>query len=142
MIPGITPYIHGYRWRLLETPSDRIKFITSDAPLTQVSTERLPPPFGWRAGWETPWMEATLPLTPRCYLLISLHHPAGREVLSEQGVREVNWRTAAHAGEKAFSSRKLVSPARELDRPRDWNWWHPVTCELVVPQAADEDAAG
>lgn len=138
LIPHITPYLYGYKWRLLETSADRIGFVTSDAPLTQVSTERLPAPYGWGAGWETPWMEATLPLTPKCCLLISLHHPEGREVVSEKTVREVNWRTAAHAGEKVFSSRKLASPTRELDRPRDWEWWQPATSELVPTQPEAE----
>jgi hypothetical protein len=73
--------------------------------------------------------------------LVSLHHPEGREVLTEAMVKEVNLRTAVHAGEKVFSSRKLAAPHRELDRPRDWEWWQPVTGALVPTGLEPPDTA-
>jgi hypothetical protein len=58
-------------------------------------------------------MEATLPLSPRTCLLISVHHPAGEEVISPDQVADVKLRSAAY-------SRKLVYSSRPVD-PRTLN---------------------
>lgn len=117
-------YAFNYQWRILTAPNGS-SFITSDAPLVKVSTERLPPPWSWGTGWETPWMEATIPLSPRKCLLISLHHPSGIEDVTDTIVRDVNWRTAAYASEAVFSSGKITPES--LNRDTDWTWWTPAS---------------
>lgn len=92
----IEAYIINYHWRILEAPKNT-KFITSNRPLVMVTTERPSTIMDYSAGWETPWMEATVPLSPRNMLLISLHHPEGREIIDEDGVIEANRRTYAFA---------------------------------------------
>jgi hypothetical protein len=117
-------YAYSYEWRILRAMGDD-EFITSDCPMVKVSTERLPPPWGWGTGWETPWMEATLPLSPNACLLISAYHPTGIENVSSAIVQEINLRTATFATEAVYSSRHIdLAP---LNRPADWTWWRPVT---------------
>lgn len=135
MAPTVAEYVFDCRWRVLEAPEGHA-FFTSDAPLVKVSTVRLPPPWCWGTGWATPWMEATLPLTPRACLLISLHHPEGRELIHAQVVREVNWRTATFAYQEVYSSRQLDST--QLNRPATWDWWKPVTDTLAEPAGGVE----
>lgn len=131
--PRVAEYVYRYNWRLLRAASGR--FVTSDRPVVLVSTTKLPPPYNWGTGWETPWMEAALPLSPETCLLISLHHPSGVEEVDDAIVREVNRRMAAYATEAVYSSSK-IQPA-ELNRPKDWDWWQPVTDALYVPQRRD-----
>ena len=137
MAPVVAKNVAGYHWRVLRAPV-KTYFIISDRPVILVSTKKLPPPFGWSAGWETPWMEATVPLSPEACLLISLHHPQGIEVVTTEIVREINLRTASHASEAVYSSRRLEADA--LNRQRDWTWWKPVTEALVTP--ATDDSSG
>lgn len=118
-------YARQFPLRVLEVP-ESARFFTSDNPLVKVSTERLPAPWGWGVGWETPWMEATFPLSPSACLLISQHHPPGREVVSTNRVREINFRTAAHAGADIYSSVER-SGQDVFSRPSDWTWWTPAT---------------
>ena len=136
LAPTIATYIFKYEWRVLEAPTGTA-FVTSDAPLVQVCTEQLPPPWGWGTGWETPWMEASFPLSPTSCLLISLHHPSGREAISPDIVSEVNLRTAAYADEQVYSSRSI--DAVTLNQPPGWKSWKPVT-EALNPRRSDADA--
>lgn len=125
MAPVEGQYVLEFPWRVLETPEGEA-FLTSDNPLVKVSTERLPGFLGQATGWETPWMEATFPLGPSACLLISQHHPPGREVLSEDRVREVNYRTAAHAADEVYASGER--PLEEVfSPPPGATWWRPVT---------------
>jgi hypothetical protein len=136
MAPVAAQYVHAYRWRVLRAPADT-PFITSDHPVVLVSTRKLPPPFGWSAGWETPWMEATIPLSPATCLLVSLHHPEGVEEVDSSTVAEVNLRTASYAAEAVYSSRRI--DVEILNKPSNWDWWHPVSEALVPPQGSTEE---
>jgi hypothetical protein len=119
----IAEYILNFQWRILESTGDR--FITSDRPLVLVTTERGPGPFGGSAGWLTPYMEATFPLSPTACLLISLHHPSGRERIAAAQVTEINLRTSAYADAAVFASWEFDPAA--LAPPAGWTWWTPVT---------------
>lgn len=123
-------YAYRMHWRVLEAPPG-VQFLTSDAPVVRVSTERQPPLLGLGAGWLTPWMEATLPLSPARCLLMSLHHPEGREHVRAEQVREINRRTAAFASEQVYAATQF-SPA-VLNVAADWRWWEPVTEALFPP---------
>jgi hypothetical protein len=81
-------------------------------------------------GWESPWMEATLPLGPRALLMISLHHPEGREVATPAAVAEANLRTATFA-RRVYSNAPIDTS--QLDRREDWDWWKPLSAALVPP---------
>jgi hypothetical protein len=135
LAPVIAQYAYNYRWRILEAPAGS-EFFTSDRPLVLVSTSKHPAFFGLGAGWESPWMEATLPLSPSALLMISLHHPDGREVVSPDAVAEANLRTATFA--TRVYSRSPVD-ARQLNRPKGWEWWKPLSSALVEA-AAEPDA--
>jgi len=124
LAPTVAEYVYAYQWRVLEAPPDAA-FITSDCPLVKVSTKKLPPPYGWGTGWETPWMEATLPLTTQHCLLLSQHHPGGREPIAPHTVEEVNWRTAALANNEVYSSKQIAPEV--LNRSHGWEWWKPLT---------------
>jgi hypothetical protein len=126
--PRIAYYAFRCQWRVLEAP-DHAAFITSDGPLVQVTTAEIPAWYG--VGWETPWMEATLPLTPRTCLLLSAHRPEGREIASAARVREINARTAAHAYGQMYSSRPLYTG--DLDRPAGQRGWTPASDALSEP---------
>ena len=131
--PHIAELAYDFEWRVLDAPDGEV-FITSDAPLVRIATER--PQAAWMGiGWLTPWMEATLPLSPTASLLISQHHPTGREQVNAERVREANWRTAAYAQREVYSSRSL--PPEQLNRPKDWNWWTPLTAE-VLPRFVEQ----
>ena len=129
--------ILGFEWRVLETADE--PFITSDRPLVLVTTERLPPPFGWGVGWFSPWMEATFPLSPRATLLISQHRPEGRERVRNDRVREANARTAAHADEHVFSSQKIA--VERLRPAQGAAWWTPLS-NAEHPWVADGSPHG
>ncbi len=131
----IAEYIFNFEWRILEAPAGAV-FVTSDAPLELVATERLPAPWGWGTGWFTPWMEATFPLGPGACLLISQHRPTGRELIDAARVHEANWRTAAYAHEQVFSSVQLA--LAQLQRPAGSTWWTPLT-DAIVPRFAEMD---
>lgn len=128
MSPTVASYAYRCRWRVLRAPNGS-RFVTSDRPVVLVSTERFPGVFGWSTGWATPWMEATLPLGPDACLLMSLHHPEGEEQVSAEVVGEVNLRTAAFATEEVYASEEFDPSI--LERPPDWEWWSPVTEEVV-----------
>lgn len=129
LAPTAAEYVFRYNWRILEAPPGH-SFVTSDCPLVKVSTERLPPSLGWGTGWETPWMEATFPLSPARCLLISVHHPEGIETGTAEQTQEINWRTAAHATEAVYSSSMQLDP-RSLSRPPTWSWWKPASSILA-----------
>lgn len=121
--PVIANYAYQYQWRLLQAEGEAA-FLTSDCPFVRVTTvDKYPKWMG--VGWETPYMEATLPLSPRNCLLISLHHPEGREQASNTQVQEVNDRTSAYALEEVYSSRALNS--EDLAQRSDPAAWVPVT---------------
>lgn len=126
LAPDVAKLVYDCSWRLLEAPTNSA-FITSDSPLVKVATKRLPPPWNMGTGWHTPWMEATLPLSPSRCLLMSLHHPEGIERISAQQLQDINWRTAAHAHEGIYSSSEI--DPRSLDRPGSWEWWIPASTE-------------
>lgn len=126
--PTIAEYVYRFNWRMLRAPSSSSGFLTSDHPLVLISTKKLPGIYGIGAGWETPWMEATLPIAPRRCLLISQHHPPGFEEVSDSIVSEVNLRTAAHAAHEVYSSVQI--DAWDLNRPAGWEWWAPVSSEF------------
>ena len=121
----VAEYILNFEWRVLDTDGDL--FITSDRPVVLVATEKAPFPFNG-AGWLTPNMEATFPLSPKACLLISLHHPAGRERIASAQVAEINLRTSAHADLAVFASRNF--DVRNLAPPLGWTWWNPVTAAV------------
>ena len=126
LAPDIAEYILNFEWRVLT--ADRGRFVTSDRPVVPVSTVKMPPIYGRGAGWLSPFMEATFPLAPNACLLVSLHHPSGREVISEAQVAEINLRTSAFADAALYSSQKL--DVRTLAPPPGWEWWSPVTSAL------------
>lgn len=136
--PKIAEFAYGFEWRVLEAPVGEV-FITSDTPLVRVATE--PPPARWMGvGWFTPSMEATFPLSPAACLLVSLHRPTGREQITAERVREVNRRTAAFAEREVYSSREIG--ADNLNRPKDWERWAPLTDALRAPiEGATESRA-
>jgi hypothetical protein len=134
MASPIARYIYEYNWRLLRSAPDS-NFVTSDAPLTLVSTKKLPPPFGWSVGWESPWMEALLPLSPRVALLVSQHHPTGEEEVSSAKVLEANRRTEAHAGRELYCSKRIELSAISI--PPEWDWWQPLS-DVVLPYYMEE----
>jgi Protein of unknown function (DUF4238) len=140
MMPTVARYIFESHWRLLRAPEGS-HFIAGDMPLVQITTEKLPPLYRG-VGWGTPYMEATLPLSPRSCLLISLHHPSGQETSSAETVREINLRSATNAGDLVYSSR-LIHPGT-LNKPDGWTWWTPAS-EVVdlswLEGVADEDDA-
>jgi len=131
--PRIAYYVDCCQWRVLEAPNGAA-FVTSDGPLVQVTTSTYAPRWGG-VGWETPYMEATLPLTPSSCLLLSMHHPEGRERVSPGIVREVNARTAAHALEQVYTSRRI--DPRELEPAPRQRHWRPVTDALREPATDD-----
>jgi hypothetical protein len=133
LAPVAAQYIHAYRWRILKAPQGK-QFITSDRPVVLISTEKPPP--GWGTGWETPWMEATVPLAPDTCLLISLHHPEGIEQVGSSIVDEINLRTAAHASEAVYSSSRI--DATTLNLPAEWTWWQPATAVVVSEDSATD----
>ena len=135
LAPDIAEYIHNFQWRVLTADGGR--FVTSDRPVVLVSTVKMPPIYGWGAGWLSPSMEATFPLAPNACLLISLHHPSGREMISKTQVAEINLRTSAHADVAVYSSQKLE--VRTLAPPAGWTWWSPVTNAVREDVAAGED---
>jgi hypothetical protein len=135
LAPTGAQYIYRYQWRILRA-STGVRFITSDNPLVLVSTEKLPAPYNWGTGWETPWMEATLPLSPDTCLLISLHHPQGIEAIHAGTVNEINLRTASYATEAVYSSVQI--DPRTLNRPPKWVWWEPVTAALITGESSNE----
>jgi hypothetical protein len=131
-------YAYSYEWRLLHaTGEDR--FVSSDCPMVKVSTERLPFPWGLGTGWETPWMEATVPLSPVTCLLISAHHPTGTEHVPSRVVRDINLRTAASATDAVYSSR-VIEPA-SLNRPSGWTWWCAAT-DVITKRDGPAKARG
>ncbi len=140
--PLHTEYLYNFNWRVLDAPEEAA-FVTSDNPLVKVSTERLRPPYNWRTGWETPWMEATSPVEPSTCLLISVHHPPGREAVASDVVREINVRTAKHSQNQVYSSKKILCQ-EELAPPSGWEWWSPVTEAMGedVPGANGKDRGG
>lgn len=115
--PPIAEMIFSFQWRVLRAPVGS-GFFTSDSPITRVSTMKQPAWMG--VGWLTPWMEATVPISPDNCLLISLHGHEGCETISSAQTREINWRTAAHALEEVYSSRIL--DLSELNRPSEHSW--------------------
>ena len=140
LIPMIADYIYDFHWRILEAPLNH-RFITSDRPLVLITTER-PRVRMDGVGWETPWMEATLPLSPRNLLLISQHYPEGHERVSQDKVAEANRRTYAY-GERIYSSAG-INPIY-LERPVGWIWWQPLTSVIVesvsqVEMSSKEDS--
>lgn len=134
LAPMLAEYAYNYRWRVLEAPPES-EFVTSDQPLVLVSTLKQPAIFGLGAGWESPWMEATLPLSPSSLLMISRHHPEGREVASPEAVAEANLRTATFA--TRVYSRSRVDAAK-LNRPMNWEWWQPLSGALIAPLTGAE----
>jgi hypothetical protein len=126
--------IRDFNWRLLRAKGEA-RFLTSDAPLTMVSTTELPPL--WGIGWESPWMEALLPLSPTTALLISQHHPSGTEEVELFRVQEANRRTAAHSDEQVYSHKPI--DLAELNLPLGWNGWRPLS-EDVLPYYLDDQA--
>jgi len=135
LTPDIAEYILNFQWRVLT--AERGRFVTSDHPVVLVSTVKMPPIYGRGAGWLSPYMEATFPLAPNACLLISLHHPSGREVVSEAHVAEINLRTSAFADVAVYSSQKLE--VRTLAPPPGWTGWSPVTSALRDDVAPAED---
>ena len=138
--PLAARYVLNCHWRVLVTPDDTA-FFTSDGPLVRVTTARLP---AWSGvGWLTPWMEATLPLSPQACLLMSLHYAEGREFATPEQVREVNWRTAAHAHQEVYATRSLGF--EELERPNGRAWTRiskalrPVNSSVDAPNAERSD---
>ena len=124
--PLVANYIYQYEWRILNAPAGAA-FFTCDGPLVRVTTTKSYP--RWQGvGWESPFMEATLPLSPRTCLLISVHHPEGSELATAAQVREVNHRTAAYAVDEVYSSRQLA--AADLPKVGDPACWEPVTTAL------------
>ena len=123
MAPTVAGYIYNSHWRVLTAPEGS-HFVAGDMPLVQITTEKLPP-FYSGVGWETPYMEATLPLSPRRCLLISFHRPSGRETTTAERVHEINLRSAAYSKELVYSS-QLVDP-RTFNRPTGWTWWQPAS---------------
>jgi hypothetical protein len=123
--PQIAEMIFSYQWRVLRAP-DGFTFFTSDSPVTRISTMKQPSWMG--VGWQTPWMEATVPLSPDACLLISLHRPEGSEKVDRTTLCEINWRTAAHADEEVYSDRMLE--LSELNRPAG-HVWKPATLALT-----------
>lgn len=136
LAPIIAQYPYNYRWRVLEAPEGCV-FLTSDRPLVLVSAMKQPAFFGLGAGWESPWMEATLPLSPRALLLISLHHPDGRETATPAAVAEANMRTATFAT-RVYSN--VPIDTRGLDRGNAWEWWKPLS-DALVPSLAKKGAS-
>ena len=126
--------INDFNWRILRA-KDMARFFTSDAPLTMISTTDLPAL--WGIGWQSPWMEALLPLSPTTALLISQHHPSGTEEVDFSSVQEANRRTAAHADEQVYSHNPI--DAAELNLPFGWNGWKPLSDD-VLPYYRDEKA--
>lgn len=122
MAPTVARYVYHSQWRVLTAPEGS-HFVAGDMPLVQITTMKMLPFDG--VGWATPYMEATLPLSPRRCLLISFHHPAGRETTTAERVREINLRSAAYCRELVYSS-QLIDP-RTLNRPTDWTWWVPAS---------------
>ena len=131
--PMIAEYPYSCHWRILEAP-DNAPFVTSDHPLVLVSTHKQPALYGLGAGWESPWMEASLPLSPRSLLLMSLHHPEGREAVTADAVHEANLRTAIFAS--CVLSDRLLDVG-VLNRPPNWDWWVPLTAALAPPMSGD-----
>ena len=72
-------------------------------------------------------MEATLPLSPKALLLISMHHPSGREVASPFAVDEANLRTATFA-KRVYS--RCPFDENILNRHTSWDWWRPLSDAL------------
>jgi Protein of unknown function (DUF4238) len=135
LAPEVADYPYQMQWRVLEASPEH-EFITSDAPVVRVSTVSQPAWMGLGAGWETPWMEATFPLSPRRCLLLSHHHPEGVEAISAAQVAEINLRTASFATEQAYSASQM---APELfNRPPGWTWWQPATEALLPPSPVTE----
>lgn len=133
--PVIAEYAYNFHWRVLEAPEGSV-FVTSDHPLVLVSTQKQPAFYGLGAGWESPWMEATLPLSPRSLLLVSQHHPDGREVATLDAVHEANLRTAVFAT-RVFADRPI--DVGSLNRPDNWDWWLPAS-NALVPRMRGEGA--
>ena len=130
----VSEFIYRFEWRVLEAPADHL-FVTSDVPLVMVTTEQMPGPWGLGVGWYSPFMEAIFPLSPSACLLISQHHPAGRETTTPERAREVNWRIVAHADVQVYSSRRLTR--KDLVVPEDWKWWWPLS-DIVDPRFLDD----
>jgi hypothetical protein len=125
--PTIAEYVNSFEWRALYAPAGEV-FITSDAPLVRVATQK--PPAPWMGvGWATPWMEATFPLSPTACLLISQHRPTGQEQIAAERVMEINLRTAAYAEKEVYCNRAIRADG--LNRRSDWRWWTPVTDEIL-----------
>lgn len=130
----VAEHVYNLRWRTLHAP-DGAQFIAGDMPLVLVTTTKQPPMYG--VGWLTPYMEATLPLSPRTCLLISVHHPHGAETLTPERVAEINLRSAYYAREFVYSS--LPIDPRVLNKPEGWEWWKPVSDVVDLTAVVDDD---
>lgn len=124
----VSKEIYQFNWRILRGDKHN-SFITSDDPLTLVTTMKLPPLYGGSVGWYLPYMEATLPLSPRTTLLISQHHPEGEELIGAPRVHEVNLRTLAYCNEQIYSKKKISSS--DLMPAAGWKWWQPLSEDVI-----------
>jgi hypothetical protein len=109
----LVPTIARLKWLVVEVGADKdFEFVTSDAPVTKVLTDRSVPGI-FAGGWESPSAESTLTLSPKHVLTMTTWGMAGR--LSAQGaafskakrwLKDINARTVGQAQRFAFSRRR------------------------------------
>ncbi|HEU4561312.1 MAG TPA: DUF4238 domain-containing protein [Longimicrobium sp.] len=92
-------------WTVVEASRD-VEFVTSDAPIAKVLTDRSVPPM-YAGGWLSPSAESTFVLDPRCCLVIRPDGTEGRIAGPKAWCKNVNTRLIWQA------NRFVVSRARE-----------------------------
>ena len=132
LAPAVGMLIVDMKWRVLRAKTS--PFITSDAPVSMISTE---PDllFMGGIGWHSPYMEAFVPLAPTAGILISFHHPEGSETVTASQVAEANTRTFAFSRNAVFGSQPdafLTLDGTRIGR------WSPLSDELD-PRYSDDD---
>lgn len=110
---NLAPTIARLRWLLVEVgPDENFEFVTSDAPVTKVLTDRSVPEM-FAGGWESPSAEATLTLSPKHVLTMTPRGRAGRHSVqgaafskAKRWLKDINARTVRQARRFAFSRRR------------------------------------
>lgn len=101
----IAQMLHRMPWTVVEASRD-IEFVTSDAPIAKVLTDRSVPTM-FAGGWLSPSAESTFVLDPKCCLVIRPDGKEGRIAGPKAWCKNVNTRLIWQA------NRFVVSRARE-----------------------------
>lgn len=128
LAPGIAELIEHLGWRVLHSRGTQ-RFVTSDAPVAKVQSRPIPAPHLLGTAWGTPWMEATVPLSPTACLLIGMQFIDGVETAEDATIQEINRRTTTCAHEAVFSSSRINVKRLNEDGFR----WSPVSKALRIP---------